>query len=733
MAISFDPASRSFALHAGPSSYVMQLSAHGHLLNRHWGGPVADADLGFLGAALDSAVLTADQPVPAYGLDSALQEAPAGNGDFRLPAYQVELANGARDLDLRYVSHHIEAGKPTLPGLPATYAVDEAEADTLTIVLRDALSGVDVHQRYSAFRDHAAIARSVTFINGGSERVILAGVASASVDLILPPQHVLSLDGAWGRERERHRSKVRPGVTLIQSRRGESSHHHNPFLALCDAHADESSGEVRALSLVYSGNHQMALEYDAFHTLRLQAGILPETFRWPLEPGQRFDAPECVLVYSSTGLGGMSRTFHRLYRTRLVRGPWRDRPRPVLLNNWEGTYFDFDSERLLAMARAAKPLGVELFVLDDGWFGARAHDRAALGDWIVNEQKLPGGLKRIADEVNALGMLFGLWFEPEMVNPDSDLYRAHPDWCLHVPGRPRQLLRSQLVLDITRAEVRDYVMTQVLTVMRSANIGYVKWDMNRLLDAYWSLGLPAARQGEVAHRYVLAMYEMHQRLLDAFPELLLEGCSGGGARFDPGMLFYAPQIWTSDDTDALARLEIQAGTSLVYPLSCMSAHVSVVPNHQLGRTTPLATRFAVAGTGSFGLELDPTLFSDEELAAVIAGVAEHKRLQAMFHEGDLFRLRDDEKYVSWLVVTEDRARAVLTEVARLGQTNQRPGPIRLAGLDPEARYEVRELFGARRTSAARGQTLIAAGLWPMPEFQWTTHDFTSRRWLLERC
>jgi len=732
MSITYDSTCRAFALHAGNCSYVLQVSGSGHLLTCHWGASVADADLSFVAPVRMKTNALADEPTPAFGLDTALQEAPAGNGDFRLPAYRVELANGAQDLDLRYVRHDIATGKPSLRSLPATYVEDAAEADTLTIVLRDALSGLEIQQRYTAFRNFPVIARSVSVVNAGSVPVALLGVASASVDLILPPQHVLSLDGAWGRERERHRTPVRHGVTLIQSRRGESSHHHNPFLAVCDAAADEAFGEVRGLSLVYSGNHQMAVEYDAFEVVRLQAGILPEGFRWLLEPGERFDTPECVLVYSSTGWGGLSRAYHELYRTRLVRGPWRDRLRPVLINNWEGTYFDFTSERLLAMAREAKELGVELFVLDDGWFGARASDNAALGDWVVNEQKLPGGLARLAEEINRLGMTFGLWFEPEMVSPNSDLYRAHPDWCLHVPGRPRQLLRNQLVLDITRPEVRAHVMDQIISVLRSAPIGYVKWDMNRLLDAYFSPALPAARQAEVMHRYVLAMYAMHQQVLDAFPDLLLEGCSGGGARFDPGMLFYAPQIWTSDDSDAIARLEIQAGTNLVYPLSAMSAHVSVVPNHQLGRTTPLATRFAVAGTGSFGLELDPTGFSSEERAAVAAGIAEHKRLQPIFHHGDLYRLRDDEKCVAWQVVLRDRSRAVLTCVGRLAQTNQRPGPIRLAGLDPSARYAVRELFGDERSTVASGLTLMSAGLWPVPDFQWTTADFLAKRWLLER-
>lgn len=722
MPITYDAACRAFHLRGPATSYIMQLATSGHLLHRHWGTAVGDTDvsaLNLLGARVHGTVVTGHHPV---GLDQDRQECPTGRGDFRLPAVQVRHSNGAVALDLRYVSHAIVAGKPQLPGLPATYVEDAAEADTLTIVLRDAASAVEVHLAYTQFRDHDAVARSTVVVNGGQTAIDVLACASAACDLDADNLDLITLDGAWCRDSIQHRTPLRPGLQAVGSRRGISTQNHSPFIAVPEHTATETTGLVRGVSLVYSGNHRMAVEVDGFAQARVVAGINPEGFTWHLAPGASFSSPEAVLVASTAGLGGMSRIYHRLYRTRLVQSAWRDRPRPVLINNWEGTYFDFNTEKLVDMARSAKDLGCDLFVLDDGWFGARTDDTKGLGDWIVNERVLPGGLARLAREISAVGMTFGLWIEPEMVNPNSDLYRAHPDWALHLPGHERWEWRNQLVLDLTRDEVRDHVMDAICAVLRSAPIGFVKWDMNRSLDALWSADLPAAQQGEVAHRYCLAVYAMHERLRREFPDLLLEGCASGGSRFDPGLLHYAPQIWTSDCSDAIERLDIQRGCSLVHPPSAISAHVTAAPNHQLHRSTPLSTRARVAGTAAFGLELDPRKMTPVERDEVRGLICEQRRLEVLFRTGDLYRLDHDQLISAWLQVSADRAQAVVTAVARAVHGNAIPRRIRLAGLDPAATYTVN---GPTATGRWSGSTLMAIGLPIEP-----VSDWQSWRWEL---
>jgi alpha-galactosidase len=545
---------------------------------------------------------------------------------------------------------------------------------------------------------------------------------SASVDLPLADQRLLTLPGAWARERHVHLAPLHPGLQAVGSRRGTSSHQHNPFIALVAADAGEEHGDVRGLSLVYSGCFTAQVEVDQYAIARVQIGMQPPDLRWRLVPGASFQTPEAILVFSSAGLGAMSRTYHRLYRTRLARGPFRDAPRPILINNWEATYFDFNADKLVAIAARAKDIGVELMVLDDGWFGARKDDRAGLGDWVVNEDKLPGGLSTLAARIEALDMRFGIWFEPEMVSPDSDLYRAHPDWCLHIPGRPRTEARSQLVLDLTRSEVREYVYEAIARVLRSARISYVKWDMNRHLTEVWS---PAHPAGEVHHRYCLGVYALLERITSEFPQVLFESCSGGGGRFDPGMLHYLPQVWTSDNTDAIARLAIQFGTSLVYPLSAMGAHVSAVPNHQNQRLTPMTTRGHVAFTGAFGFELDLTTLSAEDLAAARNLVCEYQRVRGLLAAGDLYRLRapEDQTWAAWMVVAPDGSQALVTYVRILAGSNPPLPVLRLRGLQPEARYrldEGDEILG--------GEVLMAIGLRPF-----IARDFTSRTWHLERC
>ena len=464
--------------------------------------------------------------------------------------------------------------------------------------------------RYSIFADLPVIARGATIRNGGSSAVRIETAMSAVLDLADAGWDLVQLSGKWAGETQIGARRLRPGRQGVGSDRGASSAQHNPFIALRRPTTTESAGEAFGFSLVYSGNFIAEAEVDQFQATRVRIGISPDTFSWQLEPGDAFVAPEAVLVYSDAGLGGMSDAFHRLYRDRLARGAWRDRPRPVLLNNWEATYFDFDAEKLVAIATSARDLGVELFVLDDGWFGARDDDTTSLGDWFVDTRKLPNGLGGLATTVESLGLRFGLWIEPEMVTERSRLFEAHPDWAVGIPGRPRTESRQQLVLDMSRPEIVDHLFGVLSEILAGAPISYVKWDMNRNITEPYSAGLPPERQGEFFHRYILGVYDLYSRLTTAFPEILFESCAGGGGRFDPGMLAYAPQAWTSDDTDAIERLRIQWGASLVYPQSSMGAHVAAVPNHQTGRLTPIETRAAVAFFGAFGYELDPTALSE---------------------------------------------------------------------------------------------------------------------------
>ena len=720
--ITYHAATKTFFLLGPASSYVMGIDAHGRLVHLHWGALVSPGPLGTVVRHLDRAF--SPNPYPddrSYSLDTVPQECPtSGASDFRTPAVVVEHADGTGLLDLMYERHVILPGKPTLAGLPATYVEQPAEATTLLITLSDRVSGVSVELSYSQFHGFDAVARSMRVINGGTAACHVTMALSASVDLPTSDHRLMTLSGAWARERQVQLAPLRPGLQAVGSRRGTSSHQQNPFIALLAPDAGEEHGEVRGLSLVYSGCFTAQVEVDQYAVARTQIGMQPPNLRWKLESGASFQAPEAILVFSGAGLGGMSRTYHKLYRTRLARGVFRDAPRPILINNWEATYFDFNTDNLVAIASRAKEIGVELMVLDDGWFGARTDDRAGLGDWVVNEAKLPGGLTTLAERIEGLGLRFGLWFEPEMVNPDSDLYRAHPDWCLHIPGRNRTQARSQLVLDLSRPEVSEYVYEAVAKVLRTARISYVKWDMNRHLTEVWS---PAHPTGEVHHRFCLGVYAMLERITTEFPHVLFESCSGGGGRFDPGLLHYMPQVWTSDNTDAIARLSIQHGTSMVYPLSAMGAHVSAVPNHQNHRVTPMKTRGHVAFTGAFGFELDLNKLSAEDLAAARALVQEYNRVRGLLAEGNLYRLRapDDQTWTAWQVVAPDGSRALVTFVRILAGSNEPIPVLRLRGLDPAARYQIDEgdIIG--------GDVLMAIGLRPL-----VRHDFTTQTWHVSR-
>jgi len=729
---------RQFHLANGRLSYILTVHESGALGLLHLGAALA------AGRSYRHLV-----PRPFHGFSNRLGDPVAlecptrGSGDYRVPGVVVEQVDGSSALELTYRSHRIVAGKPPIPGLPATYTGADDEAETLEVDLADPQSGLVVTLSYTIFRDIAAIARSARIRNEGSQPLRLTTAMSLILDLPDADWDLVHLAGAWARERHVRMRRLELGRQSISSVRGSSSAASNPFVALRRPATTEEHGEAIGVALVYSGNFLAEVEVEPYGTARLRIGINPETFAWELLPGAEFATPEAVLVHTTDGLGAMSDAFHRLFRERLARGTWRDRPRPILVNNWEGTYFDFDEERLVAIATVARDLGIELFVLDDGWFGKRDDDTTSLGDWVVDRRKLPGGIDGLARRISALGLGFGLWIEPEMVSERSDLFAAHPDWAIGIPGRPRTEGRQQLVLDLSRPEVVDHLDGVLADVLGSGPITYVKWDMNRWISEPWSPGLPPERQGEFFHRYILGVYELYRRLTTRFPEILFESCASGGDRFDAGMLGFAPQAWTSDDTDAVERLKIQWGTSLAYPLSSMGAHVSAVPNHQTGRMTPLAMRAAVAFFGVFGYELDTTALSEAERAEVREQVAFYRDHRDVLQYGRFIRLRgpfdDDGNTTAWMTVADDRSRAVVGFYRVLNRPAPGPDRIRLRGLDREREYRVSVWPVADDTVARangfvrRGDDLEAIGLLlDLERHEAARHgDFWARLFVLE--
>ena len=563
MPISFNEKNRIFKLDAGNSTYAFMIESNGYLAHLHYGGRIGSDALNYLYRPLDRAFSPAAPGTTApESRDVILQEyGTNGIGDFHAPSAIVRQENGHRVTDFKYRSHRIFKGKPGIEGLPATFG-SESDLETLELSLYDEAGDIEFLLSYTVFERHNAIARSARAVNRSLETVRLEKLSSASLDFPEGNFDLIHLPGAWARERAVERGPISHARTVIESVRGLSSHQQNPFFALAAPHATETAGEVYGVALLYSGNFAAEIERDQFDRLRAQIGINERTFEWKLAPNESFSAPEALLVYSASGIGAMSRTFHDVFRNHLIRSYWKDLKRPILVNNWEATYFNFNTEKLLAIAKDAAELGIEMLVLDDGWFGHRDDDHSSLGDWFVYESKLKGGLGKLVSEVNKLGLKFGLWFEPEMVSRDSELFKAHPDWCLHVPGRGASEGRNQLVLDMSRPEVVDYLFKTISGVLDSANIEYIKWDANRHLTEVGSATASADRQKEISHRYVLGMYRLHELLIERYPKLLIEGCSGGGGRFDAGMLYYVPQIWTSDDTDAIERLRIQSGTSM---------------------------------------------------------------------------------------------------------------------------------------------------------------------------
>ncbi len=710
MQIIFHEKTKTFHLYNHEISYIMTVLPGGQLGQLYFGKAVRDredfshlAEYSFRNMA---SYLSEDQDT--VSLEHLKQEYPVyGTTDYREPAVEVIQTNGSRLSDLSYAGFLIIQGKPQLPGLPAVYVEKEDEAATLIITLKDSVTGLSVQLFYTIFEERPVITRSVCFTNQGCEALHLGRAMSLSMDFPDCDYEWLQFSGVWARERHLKTRNLEPGIVSVGSMRGSSSHEHNPFIILKRPHTDESQGEAVGFSLIYSGNFLAQAEVDNQNVTRILLGIHPDTFDWKLEPGADFQTPEAVMAYTCRGLNELSQSFHRLYQKRLARGYWRDRPRPILLNNWEATYFDFNEDLLVEIADRAKKCGVELFVLDDGWFGARRNDRAGLGDWTANKELLPDGISGLSKRIEALGMKFGLWFEPEMVNADSDLYRAHPDWILQMPGRRASLGRHQHVLDFSRKEVVDCIYNMMAALLREAKISYIKWDMNRYITECYCAALPADQQGEVFHRYILGVYDLYERLTREFPHVLFESCASGGARFDPGMLYYAPQAWTSDDTDAIERLKIQYGTSYCYPVSSMGSHVSAVPNHQLHRNTPLYTRANTAYFGTFGYELDLNKLTEDEREEVKKQIAFMKEYRGLIQFGTFYRLCSpfEGNITAWMVVSPDKKTAIIGWYKTLNQVNAPFSRIRLQGLDPELCYH---LEGCSQTFY--GDELMNAGL-----------------------
>lgn len=730
MGITFNEKTRIFKLDTANTSYIMGLEDEfGYLLHYYYGKRLQSDDVRYLGRTWEPPFTPEKNSREKLSfLDCAPFEYPTGGiGDFREHCLEIRTEKGHNAVEIGYVGHSIFPGKKKLEGLPATFGEAE-DCTSLVIELEDKVLGLMVELQYTAYEKLDAITRSVRISNLGTKEnaIYLTKVLSACLDMDNKDCSLLTLHGSWARERRIQYRKIGHGRQGVASERGETSHQDHPFIGLTTENISQTEGEVIGMNLVYSGNFYGQVEENQFQQLRTVLGMSPYNFVWKLNAGEAFQAPEVVMVYSAEGLGHMTRTFHDLYRRHLIRSPYRDKKRPILINTWEAVYFDFDAERVIEIAREASALGIEMLVLDDGWFGNRCDDNRALGDWFVNEEKLPGGLKYLAEEINKLGMKFGIWMEPEMISPDSDLYRAHPDWAIQIPGRTAGLCRNQYVLDLTRIEVKEYVWDRIKDILTSANIEYIKWDMNRQLSDLGSFGLASDCQGELYHRYVLAVYELQERMLTEFPQVLMENCSGGGARFDPGMLYYSPQIWCSDDTDAIERLTIQEGTALIYPLSTMGAHVSAVPNHTVGRVTPFETRGHVALAGTFGYELNVAKLSGEEKDMVKEQVRMYHSYNDIVREGDYYRLAsygENKEYDCWQINAKDGSRVLVTFVQVLMRPNYHSRRVCLQGLEPNAYYKLEETG-----KVYAGDVLMYGGL-PI-ENMWG--DFQSKLMVLTR-
>lgn len=690
--ITFDEKNKVFHLHNDQISYLISIEDGGTLSHLYFGKSIKAyhgelryprLDRGFSGNLPGSLDRT-------FSKDSLPQEySSAGEMDFRTPAMIVRQPDGSNAVFLTYENYQIVPGKPELKGLPHAWVKNKDEAETLIITLKDKFSELRFDLLYTIYRDRSVIVRSTKVRNAGKETVKIEKVASMQMDFVDRDFDMITLPGAHVHERRVERNKVNQGIHVYSSIRGTSSHQMNPFVALVDQDTNEFAGDAYGFAFVYSGNHKFEVEKDPYAQTRIVVGINDYNFSWMLNAQESFQTPEVLMVYSDQGLNKMSQAFHSIIHDRIMRSKYKDQVRPIVVNNWEATYFDFDEDKLKPIVDKAKELGIEMFVLDDGWFGHRDDDNSSLGDWQVFEKKFPHGLDHFANYVHQQGLKFGLWFEPEMISIDSNLYQKHPDYLMHVPGRTPSPARNQYLLDLGRAEVRNNIFDQMKAILDSGKIDYIKWDMNRHLSDIYQADLPADRQGEVYHRYVLGLYNLLEKIVDRYPDLLIEGCSGGGGRFDAGMAYYNPQIWASDDSDAIDRLTIQYGTSLVYPQSMMTSHVSVSPNEQNGRITPFKTRGIVAMWGDLGYELDLTKLSEADQNAVAKQVAEYKKIRKITQYGTFYRLKDAQtsNQCVWETVSPDKNEFVLSTVKVMASAQPYFTKTKLVGLDPNKHYE----------------------------------------------
>lgn len=709
MAIQFQEEKRLFTLQTAHTTYQMKVDRLGVLLHLYYGGKTKGNmdylltyyDRGFSGNPNDA------EGDRTYSMDTLPQEYPVmGTGDYRSSALIIQNGDDSESCDLRYISHEIKKGKYGLKGLPAVYAGEE-EAETLEILLQDMASRVQVRLLYGVLEKEDIITRSAQIINRGEERIVVEKAASACLDFLTGNYDMISFYGRHAMERNFQRNGILHGNYVIGSRRGTSSHQYNPAVILAEKNATEDTGKCYGMVFVYSGNFMCEAENDQFGQTRVVMGLHRDLFHYPLDKGQELMIPETILSYSEQGFGKLSGQYHHCIREHLCRGKYKDQVRPLLINSWEASYFDFTGETILNLARQAAELGIDMVVMDDGWFGKREDDNSGLGDWQVNEKKLGCTLKELTDKVNEYGVKFGIWIEPEMISEDSALYREHPDYVMQIPGRKPIRARNQLALDFSRKEVRDYVFAQICGVFDQGKIEYVKWDLNRSLSDIYSL---ETCPGKVIYDYVLGVYEFLEKLLRRYPDMLIESCSGGGGRFDAGMMYYSPQIWCSDNTDAVDRVRIQYGTSFFYPVSTVGSHVSAVPNHQTGRSVSLHTRGIVALAGTFGYELDPAKLSDGEREEVKEQIREYKKHAELIQNGDYYRLSDPfhDPYGAWMFVSKDGLKALVYVVVLEVHGNMPVNYVHMKGLEADAVYE-----DADTGRCYYGSSLMEAGI-PIP-------------------
>lgn len=682
MAITFNETTRIFTLTTAHTTYQMQADAQGYLLHLYYGARTAGemdyllnyGDRGFSGNPNSAG---SDR---TYSLDALPQEYPSlGTGDFRNYALNIENADGSQCCNPVYITHEIAAGKYTLKGLPFVRA-EENEAETLKIILEDPVTKVELHLLYGVLEKEDIITRSVIIKNAGKAPVTVKKAQSACLDFLHGDYDLIKFYGRHAMERNMERMPVSHESTRIGSRRGTSSHQYNPGVILAGKNTNEDSGSCYGMLFVYSGNFLVEAEKDQYDQTRIQMGLTDELFAYPLEAGAEFIAPEVILSYTNKGLSRLSQQYHRCIMNHICQGKYVHANRPVLINSWEAAYFDFTGDTIVELAKEAKALGIDMVVMDDGWFGKRNDDNSSLGDWYVNEEKLGGTLTKLIERVNAEGVKFGIWIEPEMVSEDSDLYREHPEWAITIPGRKPVRSRNQLVLDFSRKEVRDEIFKRICAVLDQGNVEYIKWDMNRsLADIYAS---------NVTYDYVLGVYDFLEKLTNRYPDILIEGCSGGGGRFDAGMLYYTPQIWCSDNTDAINRTRIQYGTSFFYPVAAMGSHVSAVPNHQTGRVTSMHTRGVAAMSGTFGYELNPALLNAKEKAEIRAQLAQYREYQELIREGDYYRLSNpfQDNFAAWMVVSDDRSKALVSVIRLTAEANPPAAYVTLKGMEEDAFY-----------------------------------------------